>query len=74
MWAFGCIFVEMITGELAFAGESQLDQLIEIIKVLGTPSKEQIMEMNKKYCLKDYKKIPKVKKLDWSKILKIKDK
>ena len=29
-----------------FLGESGVDQLIEIIKVLGTPNNEQIADMN----------------------------
>lgn len=30
-------------------GDSQIDQLIEIIKALGTPSKTEVEEMNKGY-------------------------
>jgi glycogen synthase kinase 3 beta len=30
----------MINGEPLFVGESAVDQLVEIIKVLGTPSKD----------------------------------
>jgi len=29
-------------GQPIFPGESGIDQLVEIIKILGTPSKEQI--------------------------------
>jgi hypothetical protein len=29
-------------GQPIFPGESGVDQLVEIIKILGTPSKEQI--------------------------------
>jgi hypothetical protein len=36
-----------------FPGDSGVDQLVEIIKVLGTPSKEQIYSMNPDY--KEYK-------------------
>jgi hypothetical protein len=32
-----------------FPGESAVDQLVEIIKVLGTPTREQIFEMNPNY-------------------------
>lgn len=39
MWSTGCILVEMINGNPPFLGDSQIDQLIEIIKILGTPSK-----------------------------------
>ena len=36
-------------GQPLFPGESGIDQLVEIIKVLGTPTKEQIRTMNPNY-------------------------
>jgi hypothetical protein len=30
----------MINGDPPFLGDSQIDQLIEIIKIMGTPSKQ----------------------------------
>ena len=33
-------------GSPLFPGESGIDQLVEIIKVLGTPTREQIKTMN----------------------------
>lgn len=35
MWSVGCIFAEMITGTPIFQGESDLDQLHKIFKLLG---------------------------------------
>jgi hypothetical protein len=32
----------MINGDAPFLGDSQIDQLLEIIKVLGTPQKRDI--------------------------------
>lgn len=52
MWSTGCVLVEMINGTPPFLGDSQIDQLIEIIKVLGTPTKDDVMSMNKNYDLK----------------------
>ena len=40
VWSTACVIAEMINGEVLFAGESAVDQLVEIIKVLGAPSKE----------------------------------
>ena len=34
---------------IEFPGESGVDQLVEIIKILGTPSKEEILAMNPDY-------------------------
>ena len=36
---------ELILGQPLFPGESGVDQLVEIIKVLGTPTKEEIQAM-----------------------------
>lgn len=50
-------------------GDSQIDQLIEIIKVLGTPSKAEVEEMNKAYDMKEYNKFPKIKTTPWKNVL-----
>ena len=38
VWSVGCVIAEMIIGDPIFAGDSSVDQLIEIIKILGTPT------------------------------------
>ena len=40
MWSVGCIFAEMILGRPIFCGESEIEQLLAIFRVLGTPTKE----------------------------------
>ena len=42
-----------------------MDQLVEIIKVLGTPTKEQIREMNSKYIEFDF---PQIKAYPWQRV------
>jgi glycogen synthase kinase 3 beta len=37
------------------------------MKVLGTPTKSQVIDMNPNYDLKEYK-FPKVKKREWNKV------
>jgi glycogen synthase kinase 3 beta len=49
VWSIGCVIAEMKLGEPLFAGETSIDQIIEIIKVLGTPTKRQIKQMNSDY-------------------------
>jgi len=44
-----------MNGEALFMGNTTVDQLVEIIKVLGTPTKKEVMEMNPSYDLNDYK-------------------
>ena len=49
VWSAGCVFAELMLGQPIFPGDSGVDQLVEIIKVLGTPTREQIKEMNPNY-------------------------
>ncbi|KAH8917568.1 putative glycogen synthase kinase 3 alpha [Atractiella rhizophila] len=49
IWSTGCVMAELMLGQPLFPGESGIDQLVEIIKILGTPSREQIKTMNPNY-------------------------
>lgn len=40
MWSAGCVIVEMVNGHPPFMGDSQVDQLKEIIKIIGTPTEQ----------------------------------
>lgn len=42
VWSMGCVMAELLLGAPLFPGESGVDQLVEIIKILGTPTKEQV--------------------------------
>ena len=46
IWSIGCVIGEFIKGRPLFAGESGIDQLVEIVKLLGTPSRKQMNSMN----------------------------
>ena len=46
IWSTGCVMAELMLGQPLFPGESGIDQLVEIIKVLGTPTRDQIKTMN----------------------------
>lgn len=65
VWSLGCVFAELILGKPLFPGESGIDQLVEIIKVLGTPSKEEIFAMNPHYT--DFK-FPFINASPWTKV------
>ncbi|CAG2112369.1 unnamed protein product, partial [Medioppia subpectinata] len=54
-------------GQPIFPGDSGVDQLVEIIKVLGTPTKEQIREMNRNYT--EFK-FPQIKAHPWQKVFR----
>jgi glycogen synthase kinase 3 beta len=49
VWSAGCVIAEMVLGRPLFPGQSGIDQLVEIIKILGTPTKEEIKSMNPNY-------------------------
>lgn len=38
IWSVGCIMIEMITKQPLFPGDSEIDQLFKIFRVLGTPN------------------------------------
>jgi glycogen synthase kinase 3 beta len=51
-WSFGCVLAEMLLGKPLFQGDSTVDQLLQIIKVLGVPDTEQLQFLNKHNTLK----------------------
>lgn len=40
IWSIGCIFAEMATRRPLFHGDSEIDQLLQIFRILGTPTSE----------------------------------
>ena len=53
-------------GEPLFPGESALDQLVEIIKILGTPTQDEVNLMNPK---SEEFKFPNIKAHPWTKVV-----
>ncbi|KAL3075784.1 hypothetical protein niasHS_012614 [Heterodera schachtii] len=49
VWSAGTVLAELLLGQPFFPGDSGVDQLVEIIKVLGTPSRDEIQQMNPNY-------------------------
>jgi glycogen synthase kinase 3 beta len=67
VWSSGCVLAELLLGQPIFPGESGVDQLVEIIKVLGTPSREQIRQMNPNY--QEFR-FPQIKAHPWHKVFR----
>ncbi|XP_020996532.1 shaggy-related protein kinase theta-like isoform X3 [Arachis duranensis] len=65
VWSAGCVLAELMLGQPMFPGESGVDQLVEIIKILGTPTKEEIKCMNPNY---NEFKFPQIKAHPWHKV------
>nr|GAT61273.1 predicted protein [Mycena chlorophos] len=67
IWSTGCVMAELMMGQPLFPGESGIDQLVEIIKILGTPSREQIKTMNPNYM---EHKFPQIRPHPFSKVFR----
>ncbi|CEH12755.1 glycogen synthase kinase [Ceraceosorus bombacis] len=67
IWSTGCVMAELMQGQPLFPGESGIDQLVEIIKVLGTPTREQIKTMNPNYM---EHKFPQIRPHPFSKVFR----
>ncbi|KAF7727075.1 regulator of ime2 [Apophysomyces ossiformis] len=67
VWSAGCVMGELLLGQPLFPGESAIDQLVEIIKVLGTPTKEEVALMNPHYL--DHR-FPQIKPHPFSKVFR----
>jgi len=69
LWSLACVTAELILGQPIFPGESGVDQLVEIIKVLGTPTRDELMAMNPNYT--EFK-FPQIKPHPWNKVFRSK--
>lgn len=58
---------ELLLGQPLFPGDSGVDQLVEIIKVLGTPTREEISSMNSSYV--EFK-FPQIRGCQWRKVFR----
>ena len=45
MWSIGCVIGELLIGRPLFDGNNTMDQLVKIIKVLGSPTKGEMISM-----------------------------
>ncbi|ESQ51665.1 hypothetical protein EUTSA_v10017603mg, partial [Eutrema salsugineum] len=65
IWSAGCVLAELLLGQPLFSGENSVDQLVEIIKVLGTPTREEIRCMDPNYT---GFRFPQIKAHPWHKL------
>lgn len=64
-WSLGCVFAELLIGTPLFQGSSGVDQLVEMIKILGAPTRAEILAMNHSYT---QFKFPQVEAHPWGKV------
>jgi len=64
-WSVGCVIGELFLGTPLFQGGSGVDQLVEIIKVLGAPTRSDILAMNPNYTQFNF---PHVEPMAWKEV------
>ena len=67
IWSAGCVAGELLLGHPLFPGNTGVDQLVEIIKTLGTPRPDEVIAMNPAYT--DFK-FPQVKPYPWDRFFR----
>ncbi|KAM8978781.1 mitogen-activated protein kinase 12 isoform 3-T5 [Sarcophilus harrisii] len=70
IWSVGCIMAEMITGKILFKGSDHLDQLMEIMKVTGTPPPEFVQRLQSQDAKNYMESLPELEKKDFASVLK----
>lgn len=66
VWSVGCVLGELLLGAPLFPGENGVDQLVQIIKVIGTPTSDDLVSMNPNYT--EFR-FPSVKSNTWENVL-----
>ena len=67
IWAAGAVLAELLLGQPLFPGESSVDQMVEIIKVIGTPNHSDMEAMKKNYA--DFK-FPAIRPIPWNRVFR----
>lgn len=68
VWAIGCIFAELVKGEVFFPGTDHIDQWNQITSVLGTPDDsfiDRLMDTVRNYI----RSRPKIKRPTWEELV-----
>ncbi|KAH9994423.1 kinase-like domain-containing protein [Russula vinacea] len=64
VWSCGCIFAEMISGVPLFRGRDNADQLLHIMRIIGTPDERTLRKMMADQCpeiqIKQWPRYPKI--------------
>jgi glycogen synthase kinase 3 beta len=70
VWSIGCVIAELCLNSPIFPGKSAKEQLYQIMKILGSPTKEELISMNGN-CQNI--EIPKIESIPWATIFKDKN-
>ena len=67
IWSVGCVFGELLLGTPLFPGATGEDQLLKIIKMLGTPTIEQMKAMNPN---REHVQLPELPSRSWPQVMR----
>lgn len=65
MWSVGCIFAELLSAKPLFKGKDYVDQLNQILRILGTPEDSTMRRIGSDRAQVYIRSLPKMKKVPW---------
>ncbi|TPX47512.1 hypothetical protein SeMB42_g02268 [Synchytrium endobioticum] len=68
MWSVGCIFAELLGGKPLFKGRDYVDQLNQILNILGTPDDATLKRIGSERAQLYIRSLPKMKKQPWERL------
>ncbi|KAJ3052734.1 Mitogen-activated protein kinase [Rhizophlyctis rosea] len=68
MWSVGCIFAELLGGKPLFKGRDYVDQLNQILSILGTPDDATLRRIGSERAQLYIRSLPRMKKIPWSQL------
>lgn len=69
MWSVGCILAELLGGKPLFRGKDYVDQLNQILLILGTPKESTLTKIGSARAQAYVKSLPYMRKVEYSEIL-----
>ena len=66
VWSAGCVFAEMFLRRPIFAASDSIGQIVEIVNILGTPTREDLYHLNPSYVNLEF---PSIQAEPWNRVL-----
>ena len=68
MWSVGCIFAELLSGKPLFKGRDYVDQLNQILSILGSPDDETLTRIGSERAQAYIRSLPKLPRIPFHKL------
>ena len=68
MWSVGCIFAELLGGKPLFKGRDYVDQLNQILYILGTPDDATLRRIGSERAQLYIRSLKRTHKIPWSQL------